>query len=433
MTSISQEADLETDRGAPLGIALWAVTAAFGAYFCMYAFRRPFAAASYSGEFAGIGFKTLLVTSQVMGYAISKFIGIRVVAETPWNRRVGRFLLLIASALASLLAFALLPRPWSALGLFCNGLSLGMVFGMVLGFLEGRRVTEALSAGLCASFILADGVTKSVGAWLIARGVSEAWMPFMAGILFLAPVCVFAAMLSRIPPPSNADKLARSRRIPMTAEERRSFVRRYGVGLGALVVMYLLVTILRSFRADFQPELFHEMGQSVTPAVFGRTELVVMLGVLAVNGSAALIRDNRLAFHVSLLTCAAGLILIVAALAGWRLGMLNGVVFMILVGLGVYLPYVAVHTTVFERFLAMSREPANLGFLMYIADAIGYLGYAGVMLVRSASVVDEAALSLFTWLCRVCVVLSAVALLAVWRFFAVRPAVAPTSMAEELV
>jgi hypothetical protein len=432
MSVPSAETQSETSRGDSVGTAFWAVTAAFGAYFCMYAFRRPYAAATFEGEYGGIGFKTLLVTSQVVGYAIAKFIGIRVVAETPWNHRVRRFMALIALALASLLLFAVLPRPWSAIGLFCNGLSLGMVFGMVLGFLEGRRVTEALSAGLCASFILADGVTKSVGAWLLAQGVSEAWMPFTAGLLFLAPVCVFAGMLARIPPPSAADQRARSKRVAMTADDRRSFVRRYGVGLGALVVMYLLITVLRSFRADFQPELFRELGQAVTPTVFARTELLVMLGVLAINGSAALIRDNRIAFNVALLTCGAGLLLIVVALAGWRMEYLSGFVFMILIGQGVYLPYVAVHTTVFERLLAMRRERANLGFLMCIADAIGYLGYAVVMLVRSAAVVDEGALPLFDWMCRVCVVLSAIALLVVWWFFAASPVAERRTLAEEL-
>ena len=36
-----------------------------------------------------------------------------------------------------------------------------LVFGLVLGFLEGRRMTEAFVAGLCASFILADGITTT--------------------------------------------------------------------------------------------------------------------------------------------------------------------------------------------------------------------------------------------------------------------------------
>jgi hypothetical protein len=422
----------DTQRGGALDGALWALAAAFGAYFCMYAFRRPFTAASFAGAYAGIGYKSLLVTAQVIGYAASKFIGIRVVAETPWNRRVGRFLTLIAAAEAALVLFAILPPPWNALGLLLNGLSLGMVFGMVLGFLEGRRVTEALSAGLCASFILADGVTKSVGFWLLEQGVSETWMPSVAGLLFVAPLCGFAAMLSRIAPPSRADQHARSQRTTMDAAERSAFLRRYAVGLGALVTMYLLITILRSFRADFQPELFRELGQTVTANLFARTELVVMLGVLVVNGLAATIRDNHTAFHVSLATCGMGLLCVLLALVGWRLEWFGGVAFMILVGLGVYFPYVAVHTTVFERLLAMTRDRGNLGFLMYVADAVGYLGYAGVMLLRSAAPQDSA-LTIFGWLCAGCVALSAAALCVAWRFFSVRPAVVPSLLVEETV
>lgn len=53
-----------------LGAALWAVTAAFGCYFCFYAFRKPFTAATFGGpDVWGLSFKTLLLTSQVAGYA----------------------------------------------------------------------------------------------------------------------------------------------------------------------------------------------------------------------------------------------------------------------------------------------------------------------------------------------------------------------------
>src|SRR6185295_12896298 len=130
--------------------------------------------------------------------------------------------------------------------LFLNGLPLGMVFGLVLGFLEGRRHTEALTAGLCASFILADGVTKTVGRWLLETGVAEAWMPFGSGLLFLPPFLFFVWMLSRIPAPSAEDVAARSERAPMSSEERWPFFARYGVGLSLLVIVYLLITVLRS-------------------------------------------------------------------------------------------------------------------------------------------------------------------------------------------
>jgi hypothetical protein len=55
---------------------------------------------------------------------------------------------------------------------------------------------------------------------------------------------------------------------------------------------------------------------------------------------------------------------------------------MVLLGLGMYVPYVAVHTTVFERLIALTRDRGNIGYLMYLADAIGYLGYVAVMLAR---------------------------------------------------
>ena len=82
----------------------------------------------------------------------------------------------------------------------------------MLSFLEGRQHTEALTAGLCTSFIVADGVVKSAGAELLKAGVSEYWMPVCAGLLFVLPLLLFAWMLSRIPAPSRSDVAARSER-----------------------------------------------------------------------------------------------------------------------------------------------------------------------------------------------------------------------------
>lgn len=151
------------------------MVAAFGTYFCMYGFRKPFTTiADEPGQVLvwGLSFKVVLVISQTLGYMLSKFIGIKVISEMPRQRRAAAILVLIGCAELALLGFGLLPRPWSAVCLFLNGLPLGMVFGLVLGFLEGRRATEALAAGLCTSFILADGMTKSVGSWLLAQQVS---------------------------------------------------------------------------------------------------------------------------------------------------------------------------------------------------------------------------------------------------------------------
>jgi hypothetical protein len=57
----------------PWFLALWCVLAAFGAYACMYGFRKPFTAAGFGGAET----KAWLVTAQVIGYMLSKFIGIK--------------------------------------------------------------------------------------------------------------------------------------------------------------------------------------------------------------------------------------------------------------------------------------------------------------------------------------------------------------------
>jgi hypothetical protein len=57
----------------PAVFAAWAILAAFSTYFCMYAFRKPFAAASFADGtgLLGLDLKSLYVISQVCGYCLS--------------------------------------------------------------------------------------------------------------------------------------------------------------------------------------------------------------------------------------------------------------------------------------------------------------------------------------------------------------------------
>jgi hypothetical protein len=414
-------------------LAIWSVAAAFGTYFCMYGFRKPFAAASFAEvTSAGIDFKTVLIVAQVAGYMVAKFLGIKIIAEMPAERRAGALVMVIALAEAALVLFAVVPPPWNAAGMFLNGMALGLVFGLVLGFLEGRQSTEALTAGLCASFIVADGAVKSLGAWLLSRGVSEMWMPAVAGLLFVAPISVGAWMLSRIPPPNVNDVAARAERARLFHNDRWSLFGRHAGGLCLLIAMFLAITIARSMRADFAPEIWRGLGHSTPPAIFATSELWVAFGILAINGAAVFIRDNRRAFFAALATCAAGCLLASAAIGGWQLRWLDPFGLMVLLGLGLYLPYVAIHTTIFERLLAMTRDRGNIGFLMYVADSVSYLGYVAVMLgrellkargelVRLESAGDEF-VQFFLVVCFVACSVALVSIALAWRYFVARPA-----------
>jgi len=366
-------------------VAALSAVAAFGAYFAMYGFRKPFTAASWAAPaWFGVDGKTVLLAAQVLGYTLSKFLGIRVVSSVSAPRRVPTLLVLIAAAELALLLLPLVPHALQPVCLFANGLPLGMVFGLVMAFLEGRRLTEAAAAGLCASFIVADGFAKSVGSQLLAAGVTEVWMPAVAGLLFAPLLLICVRLLARVPPPDAEDVAARAPRPPMTRDDRRAFLRRHGTGLACIVLAYLAITVLRSVRADFSPELWRSLGYGGAPSLFTWSELLVAALVLVGNGAVVLIGDNHRAFRCGMGVGIAGLLLCIVATALSSSHRIDGFAFMVLVGLGLYLPYVAVHTTLFERLVALTRDRGNLGFLLYLADSFGYLGYVAVMFGRGA-------------------------------------------------
>jgi len=364
---------------------VWTITAAFCTYFCMYGFRKPFTAGTYSDTMlGGVDYKTVLVIAQVLGYTLSKFVGIKVISEIAAAHRAKAIAVLIGVAELALVVFGLVPAPWNFPALFLNGLSLGMVFGLVLGYLEGRRLTEALTAGLCASFVLSSGVVKSVGRYLVLDlQVSEYWMPALTGLIFAPPLCVSIWMLTRIPPPNPQDIEHRTERLPLTRDERWQFFRRHAVGLILLIAVYIGLTTLRSVRDDFAVEIWEDLGEPNRPAVFTQTETLVMFAVVALNAAAILINRNRAAFVMSLALVAGGFGLVTLSSLLQSGGAIGPFTFMVLSGIGLYVPYVAFHTTVFERLIAASRDKANLGFLMYLADSTGYLGYVVVLLCKT--------------------------------------------------
>lgn len=392
---------------------LWAVIAAFGTYFCMYMYRKPFTSASFEVDgWTDWDQKAVLVAAQVLGYLVSKIIGIRVVAEVRREHRALLLVGLIGLAHAALFLFAIAPSPWHIACIFLNGLPLGIVFGLVLGFLEGRRVSEALTAGLCASFILAGGVSKTVGTRILDQAKTtwgwslhdaERWMPFLAGVVFLPLVFFFAWMLNRIPPPNARDEDARSRRDAMQKEERSRAVRKYAGFLVAISAMYLMVTILRSLRDDFAPEILSGLGASVRADAYASIDFYVALVAMLANGASIFIASNRTALLASMGVCAAGFLLTLMTVSMYSTLQLAPETIMVLIGAGLYLPYVAVHTTLFERMIALTRDRSNVGFFMYLADSIGYCGYVVLMLARSFLVpptgIEQSFLQGFMQLC----------------------------------
>ena len=131
LTSFLQRAPLPVFTGV-------AIAASFSTYFCMYAFRKPFAAASFlSADGSAIKFwdtaidlKTALVISQIIGYALSKYIGIKFCTEVRRERRAGMLMAMILAALTALVIYGLLPVQWKFVAIFFAGIAPGDGLGI---------------------------------------------------------------------------------------------------------------------------------------------------------------------------------------------------------------------------------------------------------------------------------------------------------------
>ncbi|BDD12135.1 hypothetical protein FUAX_45670 (plasmid) [Fulvitalea axinellae] len=375
-------------RNAPEWVfALFAFSAAFCTYTCMYAFRKPFAVATFEGEmFWGVSYKILLVSGQVIGYMASKFIGIGVVSGIRPEKRAGRILTLVGISGIGLFLFAVVPAPYNILFLFVNGLPLGMVFGLVFSFLEGRKNTEVLAIGLSVTQIFSSGMVKSIGKYLLVEyGVSEYWMPVITGLVFFGPLLLFVWMLRQLPPPSEEDIKLRTERKPMNALQRRTLLRKHFTGLTLLVIAYIGFTTFRDFRDNFSAEIWTSLGRGSDAMVFTETEIPIVLVVLAVVGLMAGIRNNMKAFMLNHALVIVGGLLTGLSAVFFQNRLISAEVWFTLSGLGLYLAYVPFNIMMFERMIAAFKSVGNVGFLMYIADSFGYLGSVGVLFYKNFS------------------------------------------------
>ncbi|HTD75014.1 MAG TPA: DUF5690 family protein [Steroidobacteraceae bacterium] len=388
------------EKANPVLFTTFAGLAGFAAYFSMYAFRKPFSVAifgSVAGWHFALDYKIALVLAQVLGYAVSKMIGVKLIAEVTPNRRAAAIVVLIFMSWLALLLFAVVPAPWNVFAMFLNGLPLGLIWGLVFGFMEGRRTSEVLGAILCASFIVSSGAVKSVGKLLMdGWHISPFWMPAAAGALFFPLLGLSVWVLSQMPAPSPQDEAARVRRAPMDSAARMRFLQRYGVGIALLVLSYVLTTAIRDFRDNFAAEIWTALGFGQAAAVFTASELPVAVLSLTVLGVIIVVRDNTKALLVIHGVVIAGLVLLGLSTLAFQAGLLSPLAWMILSGAGLYMAYVPFNAMLFDRLIAASGTVGTAGFLIYVADASGYLGSCALLLWRNFGLVQLNWLQVFT-------------------------------------
>lgn len=366
-------------------VTLKAAFAAFGVYFCMYGFRKPFTVASFEGlSYFGIDYKVLIIIAQVMGYFISKFLGIKFISELKPEKRIFYLFIFIAVAELALLGFAVIPAPYNILCMFINGIPLGMIWGIVFSYIEGRKTTEIIGLFLCSSFVVSSGFTKSAGKFLMDTfHISEFWMPFSAGLLFIIPLLIFGWMLEKLPKPSEEDVLLKNKRQPLNQYERKKIIQQFLVPMVCITLLYVSLTVLRDFRDNFNREIWENLNIKFNSSVFTLTEVPIAVMVLVILSFLVKVQDNRKAFEYYHYILFGGIATVSFSTFLFESNVISPFFWMVFSGFGMYLCYIPFNGIYFDRMIAAFNIKGNVGFLIYLVDSFGYLGSVLILLYKN--------------------------------------------------
>ena len=387
-----------------------ALFAGFLTYFCMYAFRKPFSAGTYKGySLFGVEFKILGLTLQIVGYTLSKFLGIKVISEMTPKRRGIYLILFMTSSEVALILFGAIPAPYNVFCMFLVGLPLGMVWGVAFSYLEGRKTSELLGSGMAVSFIVSSGVIKSIGAKLLQAGLPQFWMPATVGAIFYIPM-ILAVALESLPPPDEEDIACRTERVIMDRQDRIRFFKYFAPGLVAMIIFFMFLTAYRDFRDNFAPELWQAFGYGEAPSIFSISEIIVAFVVCVPIFGFMFIKSKLhilISYHILIIV--GQLIIALFAFLETK-NAVEGMYYMIVAGIGLYFGYVPFNSIIFDAFIAAYHYKANTGFVSYLCQAFGNLSCVVVMLVKNFGSKDLSWLSFFNILSYCNAVIAAVAL-----------------------
>ena len=238
---------------------------------------------------------------------------------------------------------------------------------------------------LISNFIVSSGFVKSVAKWIqLSYQLQEKWIPFFTGLVFLVPVIILIYLLEKIPPPTVLETEEKSLRVPMNSSERKHFFKLFSFGLVSFIFIYILLTLFRDIRDNFAADIWLELGYGNSAAIFTATEIPIAFVVLLLIASMIYINNNKLAFQISQIIILAGFIICGVSTLLFIQHILSGYVWIVLVGLGLYMGYIPFNCILFDRMIASFKIKGNVGYFMYLVDSFGYLASVLVIILKGS-------------------------------------------------
>jgi hypothetical protein len=96
------------------------------------------------------------------------------------------------------------------------------------------------------------------------------------------------------------------------------------------------------------------------------------------------INNNKLAFQISQIIILAGFILCGVSTFLFMQQLISGYVWIVLVGLGLYMGYIPFNCILFDRMIASFKIKGNVGYFMYLVDSFGYLASVLVIILKGS-------------------------------------------------
>lgn len=361
---------------------VWAGGAALLSYSLVYALRKPYTAAAFDGwEVAHIDYKVAVTIVQILGYVLSKFIGIKLISELRKEQRLKFILFSVTLAELSLVCFGLLPPPYNLGAMFLNGLSLGCMWGLIFSYIEGRRLTDILASLLGVSMVISSGTAKSAGLFVMETWqVNEFWMPALIGAAALPLLALLGWVLDRLPPPTAADIACKSERQTLDGKQRRALFRSYAPFLSLLLVANIVLVILRDIKEDFLVKIIDV--DAYSSWIFAQVDSLVTLLILGLFGLMIFVKNHLKALSLLLammMLCMAGMAVVSF---GYNRFALSPLTWLFIQSLCLYMAYLTFQTLFFDRFIACFRIRGNVGFFIALYDFLGYTGTVAVLAAK---------------------------------------------------
>jgi len=156
----------------------------------------------------------------------------------------------------------------------------------------------------------------------------------------------------------------------------------FSFGLISFIIIYLLLTLFRDIRDNFAADIWLELGYGNNVSIFTSTELPIALFVLFIISSIVYIKNNKLAFQLAQFIILSGFIICGIASGLFMTHMISGYLWIILVGLGLYMGYIPFNAILFDRMIATFKIKGNVGYFMYLVDSFGYLASVFVIFLK---------------------------------------------------